>query len=562
MKTLITAGLPYINGVKHLGNLVGSMLPADVYARFLRQEGEDVLYVCATDEHGVPAELAALAAEMPVAEYCEKQHQVQADIYRRFDISFDYFSRSSNPANHDITRTIFQQLDGNGYIEKRATQQVYSLDDGRYLPDRYIIGTCPRCGYQAARGDQCENCTSLLDPTDLVDARSAVSGSTRLEVRDTEHYYLLLSKLEPVVREWVEKQTEWPALTRQVAGKWLGEGLRDRCITRNLDWGIPVPNADDLVFYVWFDAPIGYISATRDWAEAQGEPEAWKKYWFDADDDVRYVQFMGKDNLPFHTVMFPATLMGASPSWKLADQIKGFHWLNYYGGKFSTSEHRGVFTDDAIELYPADYWRYALMAQAPESNDSTFTWPLFVGAVNKDLAAVLGNFVNRVMRFTNSKFGPALPEGGSPGPAEETLARECAEQVELFRSSMRALEFRRAMQAMRKLWTIGNLYIDAQAPWTAFKQDKERAAVIVRTCFNLIKLFGVIAQPVIPTLATAMLDALKLDDQARAGTAADHLDLQALGPGHAFEVVPPLVSRIEDDQAAALEERFKGQDGQ
>ncbi|GAB4512969.1 MAG: methionine--tRNA ligase [Haliangiales bacterium] len=582
MKTLITAGLPYINGVKHLGNLVGSILPADLYARFLRQEGEEVLYVCGTDEHGVPAELAAHAAGLPVAEFCAKQYEIQADIYRRFEISFDYFGRTSKPSNHRLTQQIFLELRDNGFIERRSMKQVYSLDDERYLPDRYIVGTCPKCGYDAARGDQCEQCTSLLDPTDLIAPRSAVSGSTRLEVRDTEHEYLLLSKLEPRVRAWVEEQIArpadasaqggdesgdgadsgagasaagWPALSRQVAMKWLGEGLRDRCITRNLDWGIPVPGDSELLFYVWFDAPIGYIAATCDWADERGQPDAWQEYWR-AGGDTRYVQFMGKDNLPFHTIMFPAMLLGAAPGWKLADQIKGLHWLNYYGGKFSTSQQRGVFTDAALELYPADYWRYTLMSQAPESSDSTFTWPTFAGMVNKDLAGILGNFVNRVLRFTRSKFGEALPEGGSPGPAEDTLLAECREQVALYRSSMRALEFRRAMQAMRKLWTIGNLYIDAQAPWSVFKTDPAQAAMIIRTCFHLIKLYGVIAQPVIPGLAKAMLDALKLDEAARAGTAADHLDFSALPAGHPFETIPPLVARIEDEAIAALEARF------
>ena len=557
MKTLITAGLPYINGIKHLGNLVGSMLPADVYARFLRQEGHEVVYICGTDEHGVPAELAAQEAGLPVDRFCTEQHALQADIYRRFGISFDYFGRTSAPSQHQLTQEIFHQLDAAGYIERRSTDLVYSIDDGRFLPDRYVIGTCPRCSYDAARGDQCESCTSLLDPTDLIDPRSAISGSKRLETRSSDHLYLLLSKLEPAVRAWVEQQTQWPALTRQVAHKWLGEGLRDRCITRNLEWGVrvPVEGLEDLVFYVWFDAPIGYMAATRDWAEAQGQPEAWKDLWQDAG-DVRYVQFMGKDNLPFHTIMFPAMLLGAEPGWKLPDQIKGFHWLNYYGGKFSTSQQRGVFTDAALELFPADYWRYGLLAQAPETGDSTFTWELFAGTVNKDLAAVLGNFVNRVLRFTNSKFGPTIPEGGTPGPAEEQLAVEIAEQVEAFRAAMHAIELRRAMQALRKLWTLGNLYIDAQAPWTAFKQDRDRAAVVIRTCFNLIRLYGVISQPVMPSLAKIMLDALGLSEEERAGTAADHVDLGRLQGGRSFEPIPPLVARIEDADVETYKERF------
>ncbi|MFQ5350106.1 MAG: methionine--tRNA ligase, partial [Thermoanaerobaculia bacterium] len=351
-RVLITSALPYINGIKHLGNLVGSMLAADVYARFQRQLGSEVLFLCATDEHGTPAELAALEEGLPVAEYCRRQHEIQADIYRRFALSFDWFGRSSSPQNHELTRHLCAKLDEHGLVEERLMRQVYSLTDERYLPDRYIIGTCPHCGYEAARGDQCENCTRVLDPTDLVEPRSAVSGSTDLEVRETRHLFLLLSKLQGRVEEWVGSRQGWSVLVSSIARKWLTEGLRDRCITRDLEWGVPVdrPGFEGKVFYVWFDAPIEYIAATREWADATpaGEKRDWRSWWFDVD-DVRYVQFMGKDNVPFHSVTFPATLLGSGEPWQLVDTIKGFNWLSYYGGKFSTSGRRGVFMDQALD---------------------------------------------------------------------------------------------------------------------------------------------------------------------------------------------------------------------
>ncbi len=365
MRYLITSALPYINGIKHLGNLVGSMLPADVYARFLRQEGEEVLYICGTDEHGTPAEIAALEEGLDVAEFCTRQYQRQAEVYEKFGLSFDYFGRTSSPEQRELTQDFYRSLDEHGFIEEREISQVYSVTDERFLPDRYVEGTCPNCGYEKARGDQCENCTKMLNPTDLINPRSAVSGSTDVEIRTSRHLFLRLDQLSGEVREWVDAQTDWPNLTKSIAYKWLDEGLQSRGITRDLKWGVPVPKAgfEDKVFYVWFDAPIGYVSATKAWGEQEGKD--WKSWWYKAD-DVHYTQFMAKDNLPFHTIMWPATILGTREPWKMADYIKGFNWLNYYGGKFSTSSKRGVFVDQALDIAAADYWRYMLIASAPE----------------------------------------------------------------------------------------------------------------------------------------------------------------------------------------------------
>ena len=336
MRYLITSALPYINGIKHLGNLVGSMLPADVYARFLRQEGETVLFICGTDEHGTPAELAAREAGLDIEDYCQRQYERQAEVYQSFGLSFDYFGRTSSPENHDLTQRFYQSLDRNGLIEEQETSQMYSLEDERFLPDRYVVGTCPKCGYQSARGDQCENCTSVLNPTDLIEPRSAISGSTNLEVRSSKHLFLDLGLLSSKVRSWVDEHPNWSLLTRSIAKKWLDEGLQKRCITRDLSWGVPVPRPgfEDKVFYVWFDAPIGYLAMTKAWSDR--ESENWLEWWQESD-DVQYTQFMAKDNLPFHTIMFPAMTLGTGEPWKLADRIKGFNWLNYYGGKFSTN---------------------------------------------------------------------------------------------------------------------------------------------------------------------------------------------------------------------------------
>jgi len=511
---LITSALPYINGVKHLGNMVGSMLPADIYARYLRARGNDVLYICATDEHGTPAELAAAEAGLPVAEFCAAAHDLQKSIYEGFEMSFDHFGRSSSPQNAELTQHFARELAKNGYIEERAIRQIYSPTDGRFLPDRYVEGTCPKCGYDRARGDQCEHCTSVLDPTELVNPRSAISGATDLEVRETKHLFLLQSKLQHKVEEWLAKHSaDWPLLSTSIAHKWLNEGLRDRAITRDLDWGVPVPAdvwpdlaAEGKVFYVWFDAPIEYLGSTWEWADEDKANRDWRSWWRldEGADDVYYTQFMAKDNVPFHTVMFPATEIGTNEPWKMVDYVKGFSWLTYYGGKFSTSQKRGIFTDAALELYPADYWRYYLIANAPESDDASFTWEQFAATVNKDLADTLGNFVNRVLTLSVKNFGNEVPAGGEPGEAEHKLATEIQGLLSDLQSAMDDLEFRKAAQALRALWAAGNGYLVEKEPWKQAKTDKDAAALTLRTALGLIWLYGVVSAPFIPATAAKL----------------------------------------------------------
>ncbi|MFD9024818.1 methionine--tRNA ligase [Streptomyces parvulus] len=565
---LITSALPYINGIKHLGNMVGSMLPADVYARYLRQRGHEVLYICATDEHGTPAELAAKEQGVPVAEFCASAHDAQKAVYDGFALAFDYFGRSSSPQNVEITQHFARRLNENGFIEERAIRQVYSPADGRFLPDRYVEGTCPHCGYDKARGDQCENCTRVLDPTDLIEPRSAISGSTDLEVRETKHLFLLQSKLQHEVEEWVARhEEEWPQLAASIARKWLNEGLHDRAITRDLDWGVPVPAdtwpdlaAEGKVFYVWFDAPIEYIGATKEWADQDPENRDWKSWWYDADDTVRYTEFMAKDNVPFHTVMFPATELGVREPWKKVDYVKAFNWLTYYGGKFSTSQKRGVFTDQALDILRADYWRYFLIANAPESDDSSFTWEHFTATVNKDLADTLGNFVNRVLSFSKKRFGEAVPAGGEPGEAETRLGAEIATLLAEYESQMEALQFRKAAAALRALWSAGNSYLEEKAPWLEIKTDKDGAALTLRTAMNLIHLYAVVSEPFIPGTAAAMRQAFSLEEDTATWITPDEARaLTTVAAGTPFTVPPVLFAKLTDDDLDAYKERFGGE---
>ncbi|MFF8356776.1 methionine--tRNA ligase [Streptomyces chartreusis] len=565
---LITSALPYINGIKHLGNMVGSMLPADVYSRYLRQRGHDVLYICATDEHGTPAELAAKEQGIPVADFCAQAHDAQKAVYDGFALAFDYFGRSSSPQNVEITQHFARKLHENGFIEERAIRQVYSPADGRFLPDRYVEGTCPHCGYDKARGDQCENCTRVLDPTDLINPRSAISGSTDLEVRETKHLFLLQSKLQNEVKEWVSRHDGvWPHLASSIAHKWLTEGLHDRAITRDLDWGVPVPAdtwpelaAEGKVFYVWFDAPIEYIGATKEWSDQDPENRDWKSWWYEADDTVRYTEFMAKDNVPFHTVMFPATELGIREPWKKVDFVKAFNWLTYYGGKFSTSQKRGVFTDQALEILPADYWRYFLIANAPESDDSSFTWEHFTATVNKDLADTLGNFVNRVLSFSKKRFGEEVPAGGEPGEAETKLGEQIAELLAEYESQMEALQFRKAAAALRALWSAGNSYLEEKAPWLEIKTDKDGAALTLRTAMNLIHLYAVVSEPFIPASSAAMRQAFALtDDTATWITQDEARSLTAVPVGTPFTVPPVLFAKLTDEDLETYKERFGGE---
>lgn len=567
-RILITSAIPYINGIKHLGNLVGSQLPADLYARYNRARGHEVLFLCATDEHGTPAELAAAKAGKPVDVYCAEMHAVQAEIARGFRLSFDHFGRSSSARNHVLTQHFAGALDRAGLIAEVMEKQVYSIDDARFLPDRYITGTCPNCGYASARGDQCENCTKQLDPTDLINPRSAISGSTNLEVRETKHLFLRQRSLRDRLEEWIDSKTDWPILTTSIAKKWLndGDGLQDRGITRDLHWGVPVrkgtedwPGMEGKVFYVWFDAPIEYIACTAEWADANGLADAaWERWWRTDKGaaDVRYVQFMGKDNVPFHTLSFPATIMGSGEPWKLVDYIKSFNYLNYDGGQFSTSQGRGVFMDQALSILPADYWRWWLLSHAPENSDAEFTWENFQTATNKDLADVLGNFVSRVTKFAVSKFGNTLPAGGTYGAHENKLIADITAGLRAYEGFMAAMEVRKAAAELRALWVLGNEYLQSAAPWSVVKTDPDQAMAIIRLAMNLIRVFAVNSAPFIPDASAAMMASLNSDDWTWPDDLA--LAMQTLPAGHSFSVPENLFRKITDEERADWQARFSG----
>jgi len=562
---LITSAIPYINGIKHLGNLVGSQLPADLFARFQRARGNEVMFICATDEHGTPAELAAAKSGKPIEDYCAEMHAVQAEIAEGFRLSFDHFGRSSSAQNKALTQAFAKRLAEEGLIREVTEEQMYSNADGRFLPDRYIEGTCPNCGFEAARGDQCDNCTKQLDPVDLINPRSTISGSTDLELRETKHLFLRQSAMRDKLQAWIDSKSDWPILTTSIAKKWLndGDGLQDRGITRDLSWGVPAQfegapwaGMEGKVFYVWFDAPIEYIACAQEWADKTGGD--WARWWRTdkGAEDVTYTQFMGKDNVPFHTIGFPATILGSNEPWKLVDYIKSFNYLNYDGGQFSTSRGRGVFMDQALSLLPADYWRWWLLSHAPESADAEFTWENFQTSANKDLADVLGNFVSRITKFTRSKFGEALPEGGTWGEQEAALIAELTTRVREYEQFMEDKEVRKAAAELRAIWVAGNEYLQSAAPWTVFKTDPAQAAAQARLALNLVRLYAVLSAPFIPDASASMLAGMQTDDTSWPEDI--EAALTVLPVGHAFTVPEVLFRKISDEEREDWQARFAG----
>ena len=563
---LITSAIPYINGVKHLGNLVGSQLPADLFARYQRAKGNEVLFLCATDEHGTPAELAAEKAGKPIAEYCDEMHTIQSKLAKGFRLSFDHFGRSSSQQNHKLTQHFAAKLSERGLVKEITEKQVFSNQDQRFLPDRYIEGTCPNCGFEEARGDQCDNCTKQLQPNELINPRSTISGSTDLEERETKHLHLRQSLMKEELESWIDSKSDWPILTTSIAKKWLndGDGLQDRGITRDLNWGVPVkkgqenwPGMDGKVFYVWFDAPIEYIACAEEWFNA-GKGKGWHRWWKTdkGADDVIYTQFMGKDNVPFHTLSFPATILGSGEPWKLVDYIKSFNYLNYDGGQFSTSRSRGIFMDQALEILPPDYWRWWLLSHAPESSDSEFTWENFQQTVNKDLADVLGNFVSRVTKFCRSKFGEVIPTGGVWSQSEINLVNEIEKRVTDYEGYMESKEIRKSANELRAIWACGNEYLQSAEPWSTFKSDPEASAMQIRLSFNLIKLYGVLSAPFIPDAAEKIFKALNLSNENWPNNIIEALD--SIPENAAFEVPEVMFTKITDEQRGSWKQQFSG----
>ncbi len=544
-KYLITSALPYINGELHLGHLIGCYLPSDIYARFCRARGRDVLYVCGADEHGTPAIVGASKEGLPVIEYNNKYYEKHLRAMHDFNLSFDLYGRTHTQLQEKLIHELFTKLDSAGLIEERETIQPFSVDDNMFLADRQLIGTCPKCGYDRAQGDQCDACSATYEVTELINPRSAISGGTNIEMRPTKNLFFMASKLQDTWREWLKTHApKWSKTASAIALGWASDELRDTSITRDLSWGIPVnkPGYENKVFYVWFDAPWGYVSismaANKNWADWWKNP------------DCHYAQFMGKDNVKFHAVFFPEQQLAMNDNWKTVDMLKSMNFLNFEGGKFSKSKRRGVFLDGALEIAPADAWRYALTASAPETDDTDFTFARFADVVNKDLNGMLGNFVSRVCKLTEKNFGLNVPAAGA---VDAEVVTSVNEKITELTSALDACEFRAAIVALRSLYAIGNEYMTRMAPWTLVKNgDMDAAGAVLNQCFQLIDLYARVSAPFIPDAAEKIRNIFASPRDLTWPTEY----APRINSGDVFTVPENLFSRIDDATVVALTEKY------
>lgn len=544
-KYLITSALPYVNGELHLGHLIGCWLPSDIYARFCRARGRDVLYICGADEHGTPVVVGAMKENMKPFDYSSKYYEKHLRAVKDFNLSFDLYGRTHTELQEKLIHELFLRLDKEGLIEERETLQPFSVDDNMFLADRQLEGTCPKCGYDKARGDQCDKCGATYEATELLNPRSNISGGTNIEMRPTKNLFFLASKVEGKWKKWLETHApKWSKTASAIAKGWSKEGLQDTSITRDLSWGIPVnkPGYENKVFYVWFDAPWGYVSIS------QAANKDWESWW--KNPDCHYAQFMGKDNVKFHAVFFPEQQLAMNDNWKTVDMLKSMNFLNFEGGKFSKSENRGVFLDQAIEIAPADTWRYALIASAPETDDTDFTFSRFADTVNKDLNGMLGNFVSRVCKLTEKNFGLSVPNAGA---ADDTLIAQINEKLSELTTALDACEFRAAIVALRSLYAIGNEYMTVKEPWALVKRGEiDAAAAVLNQCFQLIDLYARASAPFIPNAAEKIRNIFTAN-----------LDLSwpetyepRIKDGTEFTVPENLFTRIDDETVTTLTEKY------
>jgi len=495
-KILVTAALPYANGPLHVGHLAGAYLPADIYARYQRLKGSDVIFICGSDEHGVPITIRADHERVSPQEIVNRYHVIMKQSFARLGIQFDNYSRTSLPLHHKISQDFFLRLYEKGYVKEQEVRQYYCPTCRRFLPDRYIEGECPHCHHGGARGDQCEACGRWLESEQLIAARCKICSSAP-EMRSTKHWYFRLSLLQDRLEPWQASKPGWKSNVREFCSGWFSEGLTDRPITRDIDWGIPVPlpGAEGKVLYVWFDAPIGYISSTVEWSQKQGRPERWRDYW--CDNQTRLIHFIGKDNIVFHAIVWPAMLM-AHGEFILPDNIPANEFLNIEGEKLSTSRNWAVWVDDYLELFPPDPLRYYLAANAPENKDSDFAWKDFQARNNGELADILGNLVNRSLSFVEKHFEAKVPEAAALSSADQEVLAAVDTAVTSIGSLLDDFQVRRAVGEVMNLARAGNKYFNDGAPWTTLKQDPARCAATLNTTVQLQLALALLMEPFMP----------------------------------------------------------------
>ncbi len=557
---LITSALPYANGPLHIGHMAGAYLPADVYVRYLRMRGEDVVFVGGTDEHGVPITLTAEREGKEPQEVVDYWYTHMKETFSRFGISFDNFSRTSTPLHARNTQLFYHKLKEGGYITQAESKQMYSPTEGRFLPDRYVEGTCPVCGYKEARGDQCDNCGSWYEAYELIDPHSKITGGP-VEVRETTHLYLDLPKFSDRLTEWVGKQDHWRDSVRNFVLGMIGAGLEKRPITRDILWGVPIPEPgfDDKRFYVWFDAPIGYVSSTMEWAEFAGDPDRWREYW--QEPETKLIHFIGKDNTVFHAVVWPAMLMGAGedgeepfilPYDVLANEFVNLEVIvndERLPMQMSTSRDLAVWVHEALDDFPADLLRFYLASILPETADVNFSWREFAERVNSDLIGNLGNYINRTLSFMERYFDGEVTRPEEPSETVGEALGNFRELEHRYEARMRAGRPREALGELLAMGRRANRFFDAEAPWQSRKEDPEQARATIYACSILLGSIAYHAAPFVPESVERLSGFFD-------GPIARISDLEALPDSYRARNAKPLFRRVEDAEVEAAEAKL------
>jgi methionyl-tRNA synthetase len=496
-RILVTSALPYANGHIHLGHLAGCYIPSDIYTRYQRLQHRDVIHICGSDEHGVAITISADKEKTTPKAIVDKYHEANKESFRRFGILFDNYSRTSLPIHHETAKEFFLDLLEKGFLLPKEQEQFYDGEANMFLPDRYVEGICPNCNYDKARGDQCDNCGKYYDQLDLKEPKSLITGKTPV-VKKTKHWYFTLGSFQKKLEEYVAGHSkDWKDNVLQQTRSWLKEGLQDRAVTRDLSWGIPVPidGAEGKVMYVWFDAVLGYISSTKEWALLQGKPDKWKEFWCDS--STRYIAFLGKDNIVFHTIVFPSELM-AKTGYILPDNVPANEFLNLEGGKFSKSRNNAIYVKDILERYPADIVRYTLATNLPETKDSDFYWKDFQAKNNNELADIYGNFINRTVTFVAKNFENKVPVRGVLTERDNDILAYVRSAPQRIGDMIEQFKFRDATMEMMNVARAANKYFNDSEPWKTFKTSPEQCGTTLNICLNIVRSLAVLFSPVVP----------------------------------------------------------------
>jgi methionyl-tRNA synthetase len=539
-KWIVNAAWPYVNSVPHLGTFI-HLLCADVYARYLRSKGEEVIAVTGSDEHGTPIEVEAIRKGISPKQLTDEIHEQICDLLEAYNIHLDNYTRTESPVHVRFTQELYRKVYENEYVFTQNVTLPYCERDQRFLPDRFVEGKCPYCGYEEARGDQCESCGRVLDPLELTNPRCTFCGSTPT-VKTSIHWFFDLPKFRDRLQTIIQNNKQLPENARNFSLRWLEEGLKPRALTRDNKWGIPAPfpGAEGKTIYVWFEAVLGYVSASIEWAEKSGRPEAWKDFWFDK--ATRNVHFIGKDNVPFHVIIFPALLLATHEDYVLPWQVSSTEFILFEGQKFSKSKKVGVWIDDALKVAPSEYWRYVLIATRPEARDANFTWRDFESHINSELNDVLGNFVHRTLTFISSSFDSKIPEPGDFDQKDRELREELERAPEKIGWLLDKFELKAAIAATVDLARSGNAYLSDREPWHLIKSNLEKTATTLYLASQIVRSIGILISPFLPGTGKEIFGQLNLPDASSLRwSEAGSLDLE---PGHLIGKPKPLFHKV------------------